>query len=464
MNTFVNAVKTELVETRTENNMRTFDSSKSDLVDLFFAIGSSRGKNLDAQFSRALMQDETLALRMLAWARDIRGGAGERQIVRDILVHLEKNHPKALDRILPHVPTFGRWDDMLVFNTKEFKAKAYVLIGNALREQNGLAGKWMPRKGKIAKEIREFFGMSPKFYRKSLVALTKVVEQNMCANDWTNIEYGHVPSVAAARYQKAFGRHDPEGYGLYKTKLVTGEEKVNAAAVYPYDVIKSHRFGGDHTVIQAQWDALPNYIGDELVLPMVDVSGSMGATVGGNKNLTCLDVSVSLGLYLADKNKGPFKDMFLTFSGKSKIEVLKGNLLEKLAQIQKADWDMNTNLHAAFNAILKVAVSQKVSANDMPKYLLILSDMEFDECADHNDSAMQMIERKFAAAGYMVPNIVFWNLNARSGNVPVKFNKKGVALVSGFSPAIMTAILAAEDLDPTAVMLQTLNSPRYSVI
>jgi len=464
MNAFVQAVKTVPKTVRTDNGMKTFDSSKSDLVDLFFTIGASRGKDLSTQFARALAQDETLALRLLMWARDVRGGAGEREVVRKILLNLEKTNPKALARLIPHLAEFGRWDDLLIFKTKEVKAVAFTLIGDALRERNGLAAKWMPRQGPLAAEIRTFFGMSPKFYRKSLVSLSKTVEQNMCANDWTNINYSHVPSLAAARYQKAFKKHDAAGYEAYKGKLVSGEAKVNASAVYPYDVIKSNKFGGDATVMQAQWDALPNYIGDELVLPMCDVSGSMSCPVGGNANLTCMDVCVSLGLYLADKNTGPFKDMFLTFSAKSKIEILKGNLTSKLAQLQRADWDMNTNLNAAFEEVLRVAKAGSVSANDMPKYVLIMSDMQFDQCARHDDSAMQMIERKYAEAGYTVPNIVFWNLNAKAGQSPVKFDKKGVALVSGFSPSIMTSILKAEDLDPTNVMLATLNSPRYSVI
>ena len=464
MNSFVNAVSTVQMETRTENGMKTFDSSKNSLVDLFFMIGASRGKDLSKQFVTALKQDETLALRLLMWARDVRGGAGERDVVRTILLSLEKNYPEALLRVLPHLPEFGRWDDLLIFKTKAIKDVAFTMIGDALRERNGLAAKWMPRQGPIAVEIRNFFGMSPKFYRKSLVGLSKTVEQNMCANTWDDINYSHVPSLAAARYQKAFKKHDPVGYEAYKAKLATGEAKVNASAVYPYDVIKSRNFGGDDKVIQAQWDALPNYIGDELVLPVCDVSGSMSCPVGGNANLTCMDVCVSLGLYLADKNTGPFKDMFLTFSTKSKLQVLKGNLIDKLNQLQRADWDMSTNLHSAFEAILGYAVKGNVKANDMPKYILVMSDMQFNQCAKHDDSAMEMIERKFAEAGYTVPNIVFWNLNAKADQVPVKFDKKGVALVSGFSPAIMQSILAAEDLDPASVMMQTLNSPRYAVI
>ena len=465
MNMFVEAVKEVQLETRTTNGMKTFDSSKSNLVDLFFTIGASRGKDLSAQFHRALAEDETLALRMLMWARDVRGGAGERNVVRTILLDLEKKNPDVLKRVLPHISEFGRWDDLLIFEKNaDIRSQTYALIDTALKAGNGLCAKWMPRKGEQAAQLRVALGMSPKTYRKTLVNLTKVVEQNMCANDWTNINYSHVPSVAASRYQKAFKRHDPTGYDAFKVKLTTGEAKVNASAVYSYDVIKARKFGGDDTVIQAQWDALPNYIGDQLILPLVDVSGSMSSPVGGNKNLTCMDVSVSLGLYLADKNTGPFKDMFLTFTDDSKINVLKGNLIKKLNQLETADWGMSTNLHSAFESILTYAVKGKVKAEDMPRYILILSDMEFNQCITHDDSAMQMIERKYSKAGYEVPKIVFWNLNARSGNVPVKHNKKGVALVSGFSPAIMTSILAAEDFSPAAVMLKTLNSPRYAVI
>jgi hypothetical protein len=465
MNSFVHAVEEVQLETRTINGMKTFDSSKNALVDLFFSIGASRGKDLSSDFARALVEDETLALRLLMWARDIRGGAGEREVVRKILINLEKTQPVVLARLLPHLAEFGRWDDLLIFENNDLiKQQAFGLIKQALDNGNGLCAKWMPRKGEKSAELRKALAMTPKVYRKTLVNLTKVVEQQMCANKWTDINYSHVPSVAAARYQKAFKRHDPTGYEVYKSKLITGEAKINASAVYPYDVIKSRKFGGDDTVIQAQWDALPNYVGDQLILPMVDVSGSMSCAVGGNKNLTCMDISVSLGLYLADKNTGPFKNMFLTFSEDAKIELLKGNLIEKLDQLEQANWGMNTNLHAAFDNVLKYAVKGKVDAKDMPRYILILSDMEFDQCSEYDDAVMQMIQRKYETAGYVVPNIIFWNLNARKSNIPVKYNDNGVALISGFSPSIMSSILKAEAITPIDVMLQTINSPRYAVI
>lgn len=464
MNQFVEAICETQVPTLTANGGRTWDSSKNSLVDLFFSIGSSRGKDLSSEFNRALAEDLSLALRLLFWARDVRGGCGERQTVRTILLDLEKNHSEILGNILHHLPTFGRWDDLLIFQTKEIKEKAYAIIQRALLNGDGLACKWMPRKGEIAVELRQFCKLSPKKYRKLLVNGTQVVEQKMCSGEWTSINYSGVPSLASSRYQKAFKRHDEEGYEKWKEKLKNGEASVNAGAVYPYDIIKSYRAGGDNTVIGTQWNNLPNYCGEELVLPMVDVSGSMNIPVAGNKNLSCLDVSVSLGLYLADKNRGPFKDIFLTFSEQSKIQRLQGDLISKIAQLESSEWGMNTNLESAFDTILFYAKEGKVKASDMPAYLLILSDMEFDEGAEFDESSMEMIQRKYQEAGYVVPKIVFWNLNARKGNVPVKYNKEGVALVSGFSPAIMTSILSAKNFTPMDIMLETLNQPRYCVV
>jgi hypothetical protein len=286
----------------------------------------------------------------------------------------------------------------------------------------------------------------------------------MCAGQWTDIEYSHVPSVAGARLQKAFGKHDPDGYSSFKEKLVTGEVKINSKALYPYDVLKSIR-SGDQDVAKAQWDALENFIGDAKVLPVVDVSGSMCILVGGNKNLTCLDVSISLGLYCADKNTGPFKDCFLTFSTRSKIEVLRGDILAKYTQLIDADWDMTTNLNSAFEEILRVGKTNSVLEADMPKIVLILSDMEFDRCVTNADNtAYDMITSKYNESGYELPKVVFWNLNARSENVPVRFDTRGTALVSGFSPSILKSILGAKEFTPASIMLDTVNVSRYEVI
>lgn len=461
---FKNAVANTTVEARTTNGMKTLNSSLNECVDLFFNVGSARGKDITPAFERAYQSDRVTALRIAAWARDVRGGAGERQTFRNILKFVETNHPSELPQLVDVTPEYGRWDDLLVLESEAGKQMAYSAIKEALLvKSDGLCAKWMPRKGVQASELRKFLGLTPKGYRKTLVTLTNVVETAMCAKDWTSIEYGKLPSLASARYQKAFARHDEAGYAAYKERLVKGEDKINAGAVYPYDVIKSINHG-DKDVAKAQWNALPNYIGDALVLPMVDVSGSMSCPVGGNANLRCIDVAVSLGLYLADKNTGAYKDMFLTFSERSKIEVLKGDIVSKCNQLQRADWEMSTNLHSAFDEILRVATTHKVAAKDMPAYVLILSDMQFNQCVENDDSAMGMIKRKYAEAGYDVPNVIFWNLQANEGQSPVKFDESGTALISGFSPAIMQSVLSATAIDPVSIMLATVNSERYASI
>jgi hypothetical protein len=461
-------------EARTQNGMKARKSTANACVDLFYNIGASRGKNIVPQFTAAYVENSDLALRIAQWARDARGGSGERELFRQILTYLETANPEDASRLLVKIPEVGRYDDLLVFKTKPLKAQAFTMLGDALRSRNGLAAKWTPRKGEVAREIREFFGMTPKQYRKSLVALTNVVETQMCAKDWDNINFSHVPSVAHARYKKAFGRNGTT-YADYVTKLVKGEAgvKINAGAVFPYDVLKGrmNRYTKmskqELDVLEAQWNALPNYIGDANVLPMVDSSGSMTCPAGGygsKSTLTCLEVAISLGLYFADKNKGKFKDTFLTFSHTPKLVNLKGNINQKIDQMNTGEV-ANTNLHAAFDLILKTALTNNVSQAEMPETLVIFSDMQFDQGVDHDDSAIEMIARKYQAAGYELPKVVFWNLNAAYGNSPVKFDKRGTALVSGFSPAVASGIMSGnmDDFTPEAVMLKTVMKPRYDL-
>ena len=470
MTTFAQAVANQTA--RTTNGMKAFNDTSSALTDLFFKIGASRGKDIVPSFVKAYVEDSDLALRIALWCRDIRGGAGERELFRNILKYLEVNDPDAAEKVLAKIPELGRFDDLFCFQTPRLKNRAYSLLGNALRAGNGLAAKWCPRKGPVANELRSFFGMSPRAYRKTLVNLTKVVEQQMCSNDWDNINFSHVPSLASARYKKAFNRHT-EKFAEYVAALVKGDPsvKVNADAVYPYDVLKGVNYYNnydktelDHIV--AQWAALPNYVGDANILPLVDVSGSMTCTVGGNQtgNLSCLDVAVSLGLYLAEKNQGKFKDTFLTFSSKSELITLTGNVVQRMQQMNRSHWEMSTNLHSAFNKILSVAVENNVPQEEMPEILLILSDMNFNNCTQFDDTAYQMIQRKYEAAGYQAPAIVFWNLNAQD-HVPVKAHESGAALVSGFSPAIMKAILSADmsEFTPYAIMMQTIMNERYDI-
>lgn len=470
MNTFANAVLNDSLTTRTVNGMRAHSTTSSAVLDLFGSIGSARGKDVSREFMAALGENEELAIRTLLWSRDIRGGAGERQTFRNLLVQLEKANPQLAGRLIHKIPELGRWDDLFSYTNSDNRKEAFAFIADALANGNGLAAKWMPRKGSIAVELTRFMKLTPKQYRKMIVGLTQVVETQMCAKSWNEINFSHVPSVASARYQKAFGRNASEAYTRYIKELQKPQSerdpavKINAGAVFPHDVVRSVATG-NAAVADEQWKALPNYVGDARIFPMVDVSGSMGSIHYARSGVVQpIEVAVALGLYLSDKNSGPFKDLFLTFSGKPEIVRVQGTLSEKIRKMSTSAWEMNTNLHAAFDRILQVAVQGAAAPEDMPEMLLILSDMQFDACARYDDRALEMVARKYEQAGYRMPKIVFWNLNSGYGNVPVKFDTRNTAHVSGFSPAIMKSVLAndLEDYTPYNVMLKTLMEDRYA--
>lgn len=351
------------------------------------------------------------------------------------------------------------------------KDELKALLGRQVSDSK-LAAKWADRKGQHANDLRKALKMDPKTYRKTIVGLTQVVENHMCARNWSNINYSHVPSVASARYQKAFTKRDGERYAAFKSAAVKGEAKINASALYPYDVLKSMR-AGDETAALAQWNVLPNYLGDAgFILPVIDTSGSMQTPVGDPKSkLSCLDVAVSLGLYLADKQKGAFANMFLNFDSNSKIHYLQGNLREKLAQIESCEWGGRTNLESAFKEILRVAVMGQVPQSEMPRYLLVISDMGFNSTS-HNASvrAFDLARDMFGRHGYTLPTVIWWNVAHREGgyggdrNYPVQAHEQGTALVSGFSPAIMKSVLSSKSVTAWDIMLETLNQPRYQAV
>jgi hypothetical protein len=462
-NSLVNALRTR--DNVTENGMVTNSSSLNACVDLFFTIGAMRGqdkKRLIANFSKAFNENPLTALRTMFWARDVRGGAGERQIFKDLMVYLVENHNEALARNLAYVPEYGRWDDLLVLFGTSLDTQAKNLIVNALNDNNGLCAKWMPRKGKEAIALERYMKLTPKAYRKMLVEKTKVVEQLMCSGNWGTVTYEHVPSVAMARYTKAFGKHDADRFTKYKT----GDTKVNASAVYPYDVLKTLKMG-DRVMAVKQWGALPNYMegNNERVLPVCDVSGSMSSPAGGNATVSCMDVCISLGLYISERNEGKFKDAFITFSETPNLQYLNGNLNDRYIQLQRADWGMSTNLEAVFNLVLRQAKQFNLPESEMPTTILIMSDMEFNSATRARNSALDMIREEYAKAGYTMPKLVFWNIQSRgAGNIPVQVTDNGTALVSGFSPAILKSLLTGEDMSPIGIMNKTVHSARYEAI
>lgn len=450
------------MKTTTTNGMAAYTTTLKQCVDLFYNIGASRGKDIIPQFVLAKSENKDSAVRIAQWARDIRGGSGERKLYTDILTYLAKSDKATCAKLIAKTPEIGRFDDLLVLMGTPMESKVLDLIQAELAKENGLCAKWCPRKGPIANTIRKHLDMTPKEYRKLVVGLTNVVEQKMCSKDWDSIEFDKLPSVASARYQKAFSKNVGERYGAYIKALEKGKTTINAGAVYPYDVVKSVEHGVS-AVADQQWKALPNFMegSDERLIAVVDTSGSMTCAAGRNGTVSCLDVAVSLGLYISERSEGIFKNKFITFSNRPELQTVSGTLTQRVQQMKKADWKMNTNIEAVFKLILSAGTMYSVPESQMPTKILILSDMQFDQCAQNvGETGLAMIARQFEEAGYRMPQIVFWNINS-SGNVPTTFNKVGVALVSGFSPSIMKNILACKDMDPETMMKSVINVERY---
>ena len=477
MTQLVNALRTKNVTT--ENGMVTNSSTLNAALDLFFTIGAIRqsintldGKQrLIAKFESARNEDALLTRKLIFWARDVRGGAGEREAFRTLLRHASFNYPQDVIDNVHLIAEFGRWDDVFSLIGTPTEKSAIDLIVTELKAGNGLLAKWLPRLGGkvadrkkfIANKVRSAMGLGPKEYRKLLVSLTNVVETPMCAKEFDKINYEHVPSLAMSRYSTAFGRNDATRFDEYKQSLIKGEAKINASAVYPYDITKNLT-RGDASLANEQWKALPNFLdgSNERVLPVCDVSGSMDTEIGGST--TAMEVCISLGLYISERNEGAFKNAFVTFSSNPQLQYLTGDLRSRYQQLQSAEWGMTTDLEATFKFILRQATKHQVPANEMPTCILIMSDMEFNSATRRHDTAFDMIRREYETFGYELPKIVFWNLCSRHDNFPVTANDEGVALVSGFSPSILKTVLSGNAMNPVQIMIDTLNQPRYASI
>ena len=474
--------------TITDNGALTYSSSLSHVVDLF-GMGAAMRTRADEEkiqiFVSAFAENRLLALKALFYIRDCRGGQGEREFFRVCYKWIAKNHPTIAINNFSNVVKFGRYDDLFILRRTPVEDQMVMFIRATWKKDVekykekkpvSLLAKWMPSENASSKQtifLARWFikklKLTKRSYRKTLSILRRhidVVEVKMSSNSWNNINYSKVPSYAAKIYNAAFQKHDPIGYDEYLYQVVLGKEKINANTLYPYDLLKHYLQNGwgsffdsiINKTIEAQWKALPDYFNgrNENSLCIVDTSGSMHGTP--------ICVAVSLGLYAAERNKGLFHNCFMTFSRKPAIQRIVGeSLLEKAMSLSSANWDMNTDLELALKVILGVAKNNRIPETEMIKKLYIISDMEFDRCIT-GTTLFDNIKKMYSKAGYVLPNIIFWNVNSKKNNVPVRFNQNGVALVSGFSPSIFETVAGGQIKSPVDVMLKTLNKERYNSV
>lgn len=484
---FASAMNRETTKKLTENGATAFSSTGvSDLLDLYATVGGMRARQSDVvnKFNACYNEDPLLATRLMFYTRDIRGGLGERDSFRSMLKQLSMYHAEVVVNNIDKIPFYGRWDDLFTLMGTPAEGAMWMLIRDQINSdiENAnqgkpisLLAKWMPsinasskEKIKLANTIAKTFGLTPAQYRKYMSALRdylNVLETRMSKKEWDKITYNQVPSRAMTKYRKSFYRHDEDRFSQYIAEVKQGTETIKAGTLYPYDIVEKYMDFGYYSrhirideVLEAQWKALPNYIEEEEnIIVMADVSGSMCGRPMAS--------SIGLAIYFAERNSGPYKDMFMTFSSNPQFVKLRGtSLTEKIANARTVDWGMGTNLEAAFMKVLKVAIENHVPTTDMPKAIVVISDMEIDCCASRNWSFYDEMVRRFEAYGYTIPNIVFWNVNARHDTFLVDGNRRGVQLVSGQSASTFKNVIASIGMTPYDAMINVLNGERYSSI
>lgn len=499
-NVLWNSMKNENNVTYTENGDKAYKSTLNPLLDFLFKSGTMRNEEaatIANAFIAAFKENPVYATRLAFYTRDIRGGQGERRVFRICMQTLANIDANTFEKVIAFIPEYGRWDDLIYIlnniNNSKLKDCIKAFIAGQLakdlenfeqKKSISLLAKWLPSENassdetiKSAKQLRKFFELTPKEYRKMLSSLREylnIIETKMSSKKWNEINYNIVPSKAMMKYRKAFERNDKERYSSYINQLVDPENKavkVNASTLYPFDIIQKiysyfHCYNNELSdeelkLFDAQWKALPDYFKDKFdnAIVVADVSGSME----GNP----MNVAIGLALYIAERNKGLFNNKFITFSHRPQLEEICGNdIFEKAKNLSQADWGMNTDLDAVFNLIYTAAINGNAKQADLPSMIYIISDMQFDSCCEESDKTVfEKWKEVFAKSGYELPTVVFWNVSAYgNNNVPITVNDSGVLLCSGYSPAIIKYIMESDVTDTMALIENIVKGERYACI
>ncbi|BCJ95490.1 hypothetical protein acsn021_30590 [Anaerocolumna cellulosilytica] len=497
----------------TENGAMGYRTTGKHLLDMHFATASLRG--VDAQeiinmFVKAYYEDKKMALKWLFYARDVRGGLGERRVFRIVLQYLAKNNREIhMQEVIELIPTYGRFDDLFILLDTPYCDAVIEFLNHQLESdleacrQNksiSLAAKWLPSINASSEKTRERgkmfaskLGMSEREYRKVLSTLRSylnLVECKMSGKQFGEIAYEAVPSKANLIYRNAFMRHDVKRRKEYLLSLQKGNTKIHSGTLFPHEIVHAYMAGYslgtyDET-LEELWRTLDNkteyssidYNAADCItkkhntincmentIIVADGSGSMMTSIGGG-TCTALSVANALAIYFSERSSGRFKNQYITFSSNPQlVDLSNGESLHEKLQIALAYNEVaNTDIYKVFRLILKTALIHRMKQWELPKNIVIISDMEFDGCAENaSETLFHQIGAEYKSYGYKIPRLVFWNVNSRTRTIPVKENALGVALVSGFSINIFNMIVSNE-LDPYKSLLAVLNTPRYEAV
>ncbi len=506
------ALNNKQEKTLTENGAVAYKQTKHTINDMAFNLAELRNssfKKIGEQFAKVFYEEgvET-SCKFFFWVSDILEGAGERNVTKGIMKWIAENYPDKFRKIVKFIPKYNRWDTLILaadpqFNGNRASREAALDIIKlqfiedlrkiSTSEYCSLLAKWMPSENASSKETRrrarqlmEDLNITPRNYRHGLAMLRNklhVVECDMSANNWGDIKYEHVPSKANLKYANAFFRHDEERRKEYLTSLAKGETKINSKTLAPYEIVRNYKVNhfavkSYDEVLEQLWKNLPKYqLKNTLVVR--DGSGSMTDRCTGNT--TCLDVATAVAIYAAEHNSKEWKNKFITFSSHPEFVDMSHceDLHSKLKLCNRYDDCSNTDMYATMKLILDVARKNRYTQAQMPETILIISDMAFDAAPtsyytsfwkyehgrfNYDETLFQTIQREYRAAGYKLPKVVFWNVNARgTTTVPIQENELGMGLVSGFSTNIFKMVMSNK-LDPYEQLMEILNSERYKPV
>ncbi|MDO5131847.1 MAG: DUF2828 family protein [Eubacteriales bacterium] len=487
---FATALRNNSIFTRTENGAVALSTTGDARLDLFGTIGSLRkadSTRICRLFAEAYRADPLFATKIAFYGRDVRGGLGERETFRTILRYMAQAHPEALVPNLDLIGVYGRYDDLYSLigtplETQMWAAMKAQFEADRQALQDGravsLLAKWIKTADASSEKTRALgiltagkLGYDVYTFKRIVRALRRrigVIETLMSAGRWDEIVYPDVPSRAMMIYRKAFQRHDAARFSQFITRAASGEEKIHAAALFPYDIVEKvmvsssgTRFGYrmiEDPALEAQWRQLPDYVEPGTnALVIADTSGSMRGRP--------LATALGLAVYFAQRNKGAYHNMFMSFSHTSRVQILRGETLaQQLDSVNMSDWDMNTNLEAAFDHILEIAVRGRVAPEEMPKSLIVISDMEIDYCGGRDWTFYQNMAARFRQNGYSLPGIIFWNVDSRNDVFHADKNRIGVQLVSGQSASTFRQVMQNVGMTPVEAMEKTINAERYDAI
>lgn len=483
---------TELIKeqnvTYTENGAKALYSTGNACLDLFGIAGALRMADTNRiidLFTKAYAENKDIAMRILFYARDIRGGLGERRIFRVLLRYAAAHYSESVSKNISLVPEFGRFDDCLELlgtycERQVMEMFKQQLLSDVKSMKNGksvsLLAKWLPsvnassaKTKTLAKHIARSLHMSDKQYRTMLSELRgyiDVLERRLCVKDYS-FRYENQPSKALFKYRNAFIRNDGIRYEQFLADVREGRLKMNAACIYPYEIVEQcvrPKLLTERQALDATWNSLPDYTDHRNAIAVVDGSGSMYAGIGevpGGGLYSPISVAVSLGMYFAEHNKGAFHNKFITFCERPRLIEIKGNdVYEKVKYCMSYNEVANTDLYQVFMLLLIIAVKNRIPQEELPETIYIISDMEFDVGVNRDQTVFEDAKEKYEDYGYRLPNVVYWNVDSRRQQFPVDMNEKGVALVSGGSPTIFKMAMS-QSVTPDSFMLETLNAERY---